>query len=434
MLRTIRKTSNVTKRIVLKGANFLDKVENKSTYLIDNGVLEKSVNIDSVFYKKYPYLTPIYPALPNIGQRPSVTVFAFLHPAGFFGGIATLLFVAAKLANELDYDLRVVQTTSFSDKVDVINFLEKNDIHIPRERYSTINLSNRSIYDYGYLPLHPEDVIIASAWWDAQVASLLPLQNKFVYLIQDFEPIFYNNSDTYALADETYKSNLFWPITNTEILLQYFKQNNYDYIAKNATFFEPAPSSNLIHEKKIKDKNTKRIFLYGRPQVDRNLFYTAIKAIDKAISSTQLSNHNLEIFSAGSTEVPNIKLSNGIKIINKGKMDLDDYYKFIQTVDVAISPMLAPHPNYPTLEFAHAGATVVTTRWETKQDLSFYSKNIFMCDPTIQDMSDKIIEAIKKPYSEVKKDAKKNNLNTDWNTALNKPIHELAEKIKHDKK
>lgn len=429
-LRAIRKTSHITKKVGQKGVNFLGKVENKATFLINNGIIGDSVKVDDVFYSKYPHLTPVYPSLPELEQKPSVTVFAFLHPAGFFGGIATLLFTAAKLANELNYDLRVVQTTGYSDKVDVVKFLNENGIEFSYDRYSTLNLSNRSNYDYGYLPLHPDDVVMVSAWWDARIASELPLKNKFVYLIQDFEPIFYNNSDAFTLSDETYKTEKFLPITNTEILLEYFKKNGYNYIAENAVFFEPAPSPNVKLKKFSEETKTKRIFLYGRPNVDRNMFYTAIKALDLAVNDERLADYDIEVYSAGSSEVPNIELSNGTKIKNKGKMPLDEYYKFVQTVDVAISPMLAPHPNYPTLEFSSIGATVVTTKWETKQNLDRYSKNIFMCEPTIKDMADKIVEAIVKPIDEVSKDAKSNNLNTDWNTALKAPIEELAKKLK----
>lgn len=428
ILRAIRKTSNVTKRAGLKGVNFLGKVENKTTFLINNGKLGDSVKAEDLFYQKYPHLIPVYPALPNLGQKPSVTIFGFLHPAGFYGGIATLLFVGAKLANELGYDLRVVQTTGYSDKVDPVEFLNKNGINITKERYSTINLSNRSQYDYGYLPLHPDDVVLVSAWWDARIASSLPLKNKFVYLIQDFEPIFYNNSDAYTLADETYRSKKFLPITNTEILLDYFKKNKYNYIAKNAVFFEPAPSP-AVKKRSPKNSKTKKIFFYSRPNVDRNMFYTAIMALDKALSDERLADYTIEAYSAGSSDVPNVQLSNGTKIINKGKMPLDEYYAFAQTIDVAISPMLAPHPNYPTLEFSGIGATIVTTKWQTKSNLDRYSKNIFMAEPTIDDMAENIIAAITKPADDIKADAAHNNLNTDWNSALDQPIKAIADQL-----
>ena len=53
ILRAIRKTSNVTKRAGLKGVNFLGKVENKTTFLINNGKLGDSVKAEDLFYQKY---------------------------------------------------------------------------------------------------------------------------------------------------------------------------------------------------------------------------------------------------------------------------------------------------------------------------------------------------------------------------------------------
>ena len=65
-LRAIRKTSHIAKQVGQKGVNFLGKVENKATFLINNGILGDSVKIDDIFYSKYPHLTPIYPSLyPN---------------------------------------------------------------------------------------------------------------------------------------------------------------------------------------------------------------------------------------------------------------------------------------------------------------------------------------------------------------------------------
>ena len=52
-LRAIRKTSHIAKQVGQKGVNFLGKVENKATFLINNGILGDSVKIDDIFYSKY---------------------------------------------------------------------------------------------------------------------------------------------------------------------------------------------------------------------------------------------------------------------------------------------------------------------------------------------------------------------------------------------
>jgi hypothetical protein len=432
-LRTLRKASHITGKVAKKGSGLMDKVERRTTRLIleqtGSASGHDNVSFDHLYYDRFPFIFPVHPALPTLGQKPSVTVFAFLDPKGFYGGIATLLLSSATLANKLGYDFRIAQTTGYSDKNDVLKFLADNGIVIEKHRYSTLDLSRRNVGEYAYLPLHPEDVVMVSAWWDAHIASQLPLQRKFVYLIQDFEPIFYNNSDEYVLADATYHTSKFIPLCNTQLLYQYFAKNGYNYVEQNATWFEPAPAPKIA-EPKIKAPDTpKKLFLYGRPAVHRNLYMSALQALDIAFSDSRLSHQSWELYSAGSANVASIKLNSGRIIQSMGKMDLDAYYAWAQTIDVAVSPMLAPHPNYPTLELAALGATVVTTKWETKQTLEMYSKNILMAEPSAEDMAEKIIAAALMDPAEKKRNQKQTTINTDWTKALDSPLSAIIKKL-----
>jgi hypothetical protein len=429
-LRAIRKTSHISRKATTKGAQFFGKVENKATRLIVDkaGSMDgrESINFDSFLFKGFPQITPVHPALPQLGQRPSVTVFAFLDPRGFYGGIATLLIVAASMAKKLDYDLRVAQTANYSKDNQVLKFLKSNGIDIAPSRFSTVNLSHRNPYSYAYLPLHEDDVVVVSAWWDAVVASKLPLTKKFLYLIQDYEPIFYNNGDAQQFAESTYHSKNFVPLCNTKLMKDFFNANKYKYIHENASYFEPAVGKVNTNDSKRKRK---KMFLYGRPSVHRNMFYSALEAIDLAFSDERLDPQKWEVFCAGQGNVPNIKFQSGVTIKNLGKMDLDDYYKFAGSIDVTLSPMLAPHPNYPTLELASLGSMVVSTKYANKQDLSFYSPNILMADPTIDDMAANIIQAALTDTTEREANIKKNNIGTSWISALDSPLEEVLKKL-----
>ena len=433
-LRAIRKTSHVSKRVSQRVSGLLQKVENRTTRLIVSGTGSPdgspSVNLSELIHAHYPQVTPLHPALPLVGQRPSVTVFAFLDSRGFYGGIATLLIVAASLAKKLDYDLRIVQTTGYSKTNTVIDYLNRNDIDFPESRFSTFDASKRSPFEFSYLPIHPDDVVMVSAWWDAQVASQLPLKKKFIYLIQDFEPIFYNNSDDYLFANQTYFSEKFVPICNTELLYSFFKAKKYQYITDNAVWFEPAPAPK-VKAKSPRRGDKKTLFLYGRPSVHRNLFFTALQALDKAFSDPRLAGQigEWQLFCAGQNDIPSTRLSGGLTVKNLGKMSLDDYYSFASTVDVALSPMLAPHPNYPTLELASLGSIVVSTKYETKQDLSRYSKNILMAEPTIEDVARKIIDAVLFDKKTREQNVESNNIAGNWTVALKQPIEDLAKKL-----
>ena len=428
-LRSIRKGSNLVRRVTTGTSHLMGKVENKVTKLIieraGSETGEKNISLDDFFYNQYPFLFPIHPALPNVDQKPSVTVFVpNLSARGFYGGIATLLISSACLAKELGYNYRVVQTSGFEKNSKVLEFLASKNILIDANSYSTIDVSFRNTTNFAYLPLHPDDVIVVSAWWDAHTASQLPLSRKFVYMLQDYEPIFYNNGDEQQFAEATYHTDNFVPLCNTELMAKYFNQGNYDYISENATWFEPAVG---ITPSKGRSKDTKKIFLYGRPQVDRNMFFTALKALDSALQSPEFSKNKWEIYCAGQADIPNIKLKSDHVIKNLGKLDIDQYYAFTKTVDIAVSPMLAPHPNYPTLELASVGATVVTTKYMTKDSLKEYSENILLCEPTVKDMSLKIINACRLSLGPKRK--KKHNIQSDWIKSLDGPLKEVVEKL-----
>jgi hypothetical protein len=339
--------------------------------------------------------------------------------------------VSASLANKLGYDYRVVQTNGFEKNQTVLEFLGNNNIVIERNRFKTLDVSYRSPHRHAYLPLHPEDVVVVSAWWDAHTASQLPLSKKFVYMIQDYEPIFYSNSDSQVMAEQTYHGDNFIPLCNTELLYQFFgDKGGYDYIKDNAAYFEPAVGKQLMRNPNDKPKRARRMFLYGRPSVARNLFYTAVEAINIAMANEALAKDKWEIFCAGQSDIPSIKLSTGHVIKNLGKMKLDAYYKFARDIDVTVSPMLAPHPNYPTLELASLGSMVVTTKYETKQNLDRYCKNILMAEPTAEDIAKQIVAAAAVDNKTRQNNLESANIGTNWAAALNEPLNKIARQLK----
>ena len=125
----------------------------------------------------------------------------------------------------------------------------------------------------------------------------------------------------------------------------------------------------------------------------------------------------------------NIELTSGISIKNLGKMKLEDYREFVSTVDVAVSLMMAPHPNYPTLEFASSGAAVVTTRYDIKQDLSNYSKNIIMADISPESISGAINKAASLSIKERISNSSASNIPTSWVEAMEEPLDNILTKL-----
>jgi hypothetical protein len=422
LARGLRKSANIIRKSTEKTSVFMGRVENKTTRIISG--TESSVfgapsvtSFEKLYYTRIPYITPVHPALPQIGRNPSVTLFIpSLNKGSFFGGTATAIITAATLAQKSDKNLRVVQTLKHG-KADIKEFLRSMGIPFSNN-VEMVDISGRTYNNYGYIDIHPEDIFIASAWWDAHLISKLPLTKPFVYLIQDFEPIFYSNSDKYLLAEATYKLPNYLAICNTKLMYDFMLSRGYDQV-KKGTFFEPAVSQNTkdIHIKE-QPRQKKVLFLYGRLNVERNLFFTALNAIDSCFSTNSLDSSEWDIFMAGQDGIADIELTSGVIVKNLGKMSFSDYRKFAKTVDVAVSPMLAPHPNYPTLEFASIGAGVVTTKWDIKKDLSLYANNIFTCEASAQSISEGILKASSLSSESRQKSAKNAVISHDWTTAL----------------
>lgn len=437
-VKAARKVAIYGRKHLQKGVNLSNKVENKATRILDGTDysfrVDESIPLEKIYYNNLPEIIPLHPAMPAIGATPSVTLLIpTLDGNSFFGGTATALVVAAKLAQTKNYRLRIVQTLKTGVPKNLGGFFKSEDININVSDIQIISIADRSYNIYGYISMHKDDIFIASAWWDTHLIQQLPLTRKFVYLIQDFEPIFYNNSDKYVLAEETYKQDNFVALCNTKLMYDFMEKRNYPAFRNQNTcfYFEPAVSrikSGRSIDNEAKGKK-KRIFLYGRPNVHRNLFFTALESLDRAFKEGYLKHDEWELFMAGQDSIPDINLPARLKVKNLGKMSMQDYVDFSKTIDIAISPMMAPHPNYPTLEFASIGSAVVTTKYDNKQDLSRYSKNIFVSDTSVKSIAGAINLAAKTTYEDRLANLEKNNIPASWNESLDETISKILKNL-----
>ncbi len=432
--RGLRKTANLARRTTSKAARFSGRVEQKADRIIhgtDPTVrLYKSVLFEKLHSKDMPEITPIHPSLPLVNRKGYVTILVpSLQKSSFFGGTATALILAGLISKEQGKKIRIVETLQHggASPRQLSEFFKANAIEIDDENIILIDLSPRKYNHYGYLDIHPEDLYIASAWWDAHLLNQLPLPSKYIYLIQDFEPIFYNNSDKYILAEQTYKNRSFIPVCNTELMYKFMSEKGYEHIKENGIWFEPAVGVKpLTSEKEVGQNTKKRLFIYGRPSVARNLFFFALDSLNELFSEEKLLASEWEVCMAGQDSLSDVILPSGVRIKNLGKMNIDEYYKLVQGTDLAISPMMAPHPNYPTLEFASAGAAVVTTAWETKINLSNYSNNIFVSELNKEDFKKAIVEASKLDKSTRIINAQRSKIGSNWSDTLSEVVKSVA--------
>lgn len=432
-IRGVRKAAHITHGISVRAARFAERAELKVSRIIAGadrtfGAVAPPMPFEELRNENLPHIIPVNPVLPALGRKPTVTLLVpTLHKQLFFGGIATAIMAAASLAEKKKFDLRIISTVRKSE-VPVKELLDSAGIAFSGEVFHS-SIAERGNGVNTDVDIHPKDIFMASAWVDAYLLQQLPLPSKFVYLIQDYEPAFFPNGDEHVLAQSTYRSDRFIALCNTKLMYDFLVDQGYTNV-KKGTWFEPAVS---YHARKHNDKSAagkRRMFIYGRTRVKRNLFFTAFEGVNRCFLDGHLDSKEWEVVMAGQDDVPDLELSSGVVVKNLGKMDLDEYQRFTGTVDVTVSLMMAPHPNYPTLEMASAGSAVVTTRYGIKQDLSHYSKNIIMADTTPESVCESINKAAKLDTKTRFKNAKASTIPDDWNATLRKPIEFVIKAIK----
>lgn len=421
MLKLLSRILNKAGRLAIESARLVDKA---TTPQVEVNVVESA---DKIIYNEIPEIRPLPAKFSNEIEPRVVLLLPSLVPWGFYGGIATALLVGAKVALINKRRLLIVPTVTsgYTDKDKIISFYGSKEIDVSNLDISILDVADRDgMHNDERLLVNKLDIFVASAWTDAWLINKLHLHHKFLYIIQDYEPIFYANSDRFIMAENTYRYDSYIPLCNTKLMHLNMVAKEYPAFLEFPYWFEPAVSN--IKSGVATRNEKKNIFLYGRPSVARNLFYSVIAALKHIFENNFLAPNEWNVFMAGQDNLPTIEIGRGCNIVNLGKMDIDAYIKFSKSIDVAISLMMAPHPNYPTLEFASIGSAVVTTKYEVKKDLSFYSKNIFIADLNLESIIDNIVKAANMPYETRISNLQNNNIESDWNTALDKVINNIS--------
>ncbi|MEO0358163.1 MAG: glycosyl transferase family 1, partial [Pseudomonadota bacterium] len=217
------------------------------------------------------------------------------------------------------------------------------------------------------LALHPGDQIIATAWWTAHIAADMvdqaSLKSPFWYLIQDYEPCFYPWGTEYAAARASYDLR-YNAIFNSAYLRDYFV--DLGCAAPTDLCFQPAIQTQAFQTPRPERSGPKRLMVYGRPDVARNLFPLCVDALGTWLETAKLGPHDLEIVSLGQPH-QDIELPGDLIMRSLGKLSWADYPKYLATVDMGLSLMCSPHPSHPPIELAMAGAQVVTNTFGAKQ-------------------------------------------------------------------
>jgi lipopolysaccharide biosynthesis protein len=366
--------------------------------------LDGGLTLRSEFYDSVPEIYPVGIARSNNRRLRLNAILPTMKPEKIYGGITTALAVVRQIADQMghDIDLRVLITSDSVDRPSVealTSRLHRPFIQArPSEDVSGNTIVGIAQAQHEPISVRAGDMYIATAWWTADLGFRLIDQQKamfavhplMAYVIQDYEPGFYNWSNHYALADATYRRpDETIAIINSEELAG-FMQNRHSFVAQQYVPYELHPTLATLIKPTIPER---LILAYGRPGVSRNCFELLCEGLRVWQGRNPRANTGFDIVFAGE-EFDRARLKGLENARTVGKMSIEEYASMLNKACAGVSLMVSPHPSYPPLEMASAGCVTVTNGYEGK-DLGRRSDRIIsMAALTPSALADALDKAI----------------------------------------
>lgn len=304
-----------------------------------------------------------------------------------FGGVSTALKIFNHVVQKFGLSARIIITdVSIDDELKKqypeYHFLSaSDDIDIENE---TMVCSVDPLWRTdNHLSIRENDIFLTTMWiTEFVIDNVVSFQkevfghsNNIMYLIQDYEPIFYKGSSEYLLAESTYKSDHVFAVFNSSSLKQYFHQLDYQFVSESV--FDPRLNDRMLKIlQKYKEKPINReniILFYGRPNAFRNCFSLGVESLKLLIKKYKIDS-SWKFISVGSN-YKDIQLGNGFVLKSLGKLTLDEYAGLLLKSKVGLSLMCSPHPSYPPLEMSTFGIQTITNDFSCKE-MSTFNHNI----------------------------------------------------------
>lgn len=373
--------------------------------------------VRSDFAAAVPEVYPVTVARSRSKRRRVTALLPTMKPEKIYGGITTALHVIDKLVAALpaDVDLRVLITSDGVDAASVAELsrrLGRNFVWaLPDDDVEGDSIVGVAEEQHIPISLRAAELYVATAWWTADLGyRLLDRQRemhgvsaRLAYIIQDYEPGFYNWSNTFALAEATYhRPDNTVAIINSEELTNYVLAR-HKFAQAACVPFALNPTLAARIEPGVPEK---LILIYGRPSVSRNCFELLCEGLRLWQSRDPTGSSEFELLFAGE-DFSQDRIAGLVNASNVGKTSLDNYAAILDRTAVGISLMVSPHPSYPPLEMASAGCITITNAYEGK-DLGRRADNIISLPNLRPDcLADCIAQALSRVSYTEKKQATK---------------------------
>ncbi len=298
---------------------------------------------------------------------------AFIAGQGY-GGYTTSLLLGGYLASKEKASLEIWNLIDDSSVSKIGNFIKEN-LAIDLKNITMKNVNSESPF-FG-----PTDIFLATSWWSKRSLLLSGVDSsRIIYLVQEDETMFYPSSDKSLEASKellTSKHIIF----NTQLLKNHLESRHPELKNIHSSVFEPPFAQVQSRVPSPTNAEKKRLVFYARPNHPRNLFMLGIQVLESLVD--QLDSHRWEVIFLGTGLPDSITINSHWEATVLQDITYPQYKSLLSSTDVVLSLMLAPHPSYPPLEAAMAGAWVVTNSYQNRIDLNQYNDQIVVTLPDL---------------------------------------------------
>jgi hypothetical protein len=354
--------------------------------------------------------------------------------AGFFAGYLSIYNLAKRLG-ERGLRTRIVTTeqsyaglpedwkAQLERKSGLGELFDRVEIRFPRDEGEP-------------LEVNPRDRFVASTWWTAHLAhsALSKLErDRFMYLIQDYEPIFHPMGSSYALADQSYEFP-HMALFSTELLRDFFRERGIGVFSNGGAGEEASTSfQNAItpvdppSAETLRSRRGRRLLFYARLEdyTPRNLFNIGVIALTELLEEGVFSS-DWEFFGVGTVGgTDRVRLGPDTVLELLPRQSETRYGDMLGKHDLGLSLMYSPHPSLVPLEMASAGMLVVTNTYENKTPaaLAEISESLVAVEPTVEGIKRGLREAVAGLDDvERRERGAKVNWSTNWETSFNPEV------------
>ena len=243
-----------------------------------------------------------------------------------------------------------------------------------------------------------EDVVIATHWTAAHVAAtaLGSLRaDRFLYLIQEYEPLIFPAGSASAMARHSYDLS-HAALFSSRLLRDWFVDQSIGVFATGAdagerrsAWFENAITPvGPVAAADLRQSGPRRLLFYARPEghAERNLFEIGMMALDAAIAEGHLTGWDL--LGIGTVERRERSLPlprSGARLRLLPRQGQADYARILRASDLGLALMHTPHPSLVPIEMAAAGMPTVTSTFANKDAAAVagISPNLIAAEPTV---------------------------------------------------